>query len=102
MSIEANKAVVGKFLTTMREHGGFDDSLLTEDFQGWWPNFGFTSAQDRKARIVKMRPILPDLVEMTVVGITAEGDRVAAEVMGKSQLANGRRYDNTYHFLFVL
>jgi uncharacterized protein len=38
---------------------------------------------------------------LTVLGITAEGDRVAVEAVGEFQMAT-TVYANTYHYLFVL
>ena len=34
--------------------------------------------------------------------MTAENDRVAAEVESFGEHANGKRYNNQYHFLFVI
>jgi uncharacterized protein len=39
---------------------------------------------------------------MSILGITAEGDRVAVEVEGRSHTVDGKLYNNFYHFLFVL
>ena len=37
---------------------------------------------------------------MEVKGVTAEGERVAVEAESFFELNDGRRYNNTYHFLF--
>jgi ketosteroid isomerase-like protein len=37
---------------------------------------------------------------MTVKGMVAEGDRVAVEAESHGELANGRVYRQSYHFLF--
>jgi len=39
--------------------------------------------------------------DFEIFGVTAAGDRVALEVNGRALLANGRLYQNTYHWLFV-
>ena len=39
---------------------------------------------------------------LEVVGITAEGERVAVELEGDAPTTDGRRYQNQYHFLFVV
>ena len=37
-----------------------------------------------------------------ILGITAEGDRVAVEVESRFHTVNGALYNNRYHFLFVI
>ena len=44
--------------------------------------------------------LFPAGIRFRVHGITADGQRVAAQVDGSAQTPDGRRYDNTYHFLF--
>ena len=39
---------------------------------------------------------------MNIRGITAQDNRVAAEVDGQFELRDGRSYGYTYHFLFVI
>ena len=39
---------------------------------------------------------------MTVLGIVAEGDRVAVEAESSGDLKNGRKYRQQYHVLFTL
>jgi len=41
-------------------------------------------------------------MKITITGTTAEGDRVAVEAFSNGSFANGRKYNNTYHFLFVI
>ena len=40
--------------------------------------------------------------DFQVLHLTAEDDRVSAEVKGQATLANGVEYNNEYHFLFFL
>ncbi len=40
--------------------------------------------------------------EMKIVGMTAEGNRVAVEAEANIPLKNGKVYQNTYHFLFII
>ena len=35
-------------------------------------------------------------------GLTAEGDRVAVEAESYAKMKNGKTYQNTYHFLFIV
>ena len=39
---------------------------------------------------------------VTPTGITAEGDRVAVEAESYAKMKNGKTYQNTYHFLFIV
>ena len=41
-------------------------------------------------------------IEMKIVSMTAEEDRVSCEVEGYSTLKNDAPYNNQYHFLFTL
>jgi ketosteroid isomerase-like protein len=39
-------------------------------------------------------------MKFTITGSTVEDGRVALEAQGKADLANGKIYENKYHFLF--
>jgi ketosteroid isomerase-like protein len=41
-------------------------------------------------------------LEMIVIGMVAEGDKVAAEIRSYANLNDGRVYENEYHMLFTL
>ena len=43
-----------------------------------------------------------DGLQMTVIGMVAEGDKVAAEIRSHADLTDGRIYENQYHMLFTL
>ena len=43
-----------------------------------------------------------DGLQMTVIGMVAEGDKVAAEIRSHADLPDGRIYENQYHMLFTL
>jgi ketosteroid isomerase-like protein len=45
---------------------------------------------------------MKDGLEMTVIGMVAEGDKVAAEIRSHAELTDGRLYENQYHMLFTL
>jgi uncharacterized protein len=47
-------------------------------------------------------PRLPHGVEITITGLTAEGDRVAVEMENRALTADGRVYANRFHLLFVV
>jgi ketosteroid isomerase-like protein len=101
MSAEKNREVAVKFLTTMADHGGLDESLVTDDFQ-WWASYhhGVMNSGEIKAMVASLTQ-MPQLPKMNIVATTAEGDRVAVEVAGKCVLPDGRPYDNWYHFVLL-
>jgi uncharacterized protein len=45
---------------------------------------------------------MPDGIKLTANEFTCEGDRVAVEAVSIGHLANGRVYQNQYHFLFKI
>jgi uncharacterized protein len=101
-STEENRATAIKFIKRMKVCRGIDPELITEDFQWWSQGSGYFSASQMTAMIATLDTIMPQMPDMTIEATTAEGERVALEVRGKCELANGRRYDNTYHFLILL
>jgi ketosteroid isomerase-like protein len=81
-------------------HG--DERLLTEDFKWILANRTVWTIAKIKAHCERRRTeVMPELPTMTVTTSTAEGDQVALEFAGKCALANGKRYDNFYHFLVL-
>ena len=40
--------------------------------------------------------------QMSIDHVTAEEDRVAVEAHSRFEMADGRLFENTYHFLFVV
>jgi uncharacterized protein len=50
----------------------------------------------------RMQAALENGLTMTVTGMVAEDDRVAAEVESSGDLRNGRQYRQRYHFLMVV
>ena len=45
---------------------------------------------------------MQDGLEMTVIGMVAEENKVAAEIRSYADLTDGRVYENQYHMLFTL
>ena len=103
MSVETNKDAVRTFLAAMNE-GAIDRafSLLRPDCT--W----FSLAARRFRTLTEMRAALEWVntaavtrpIQITVIGMIAEGDRVAAQCEGHAVTTTGRPYDNLYHFLF--
>ncbi len=49
-----------------------------------------------------MSQVLVSPIQLTVIDMTAEGDRVAVEAETDSMMLSGKRYNNGYHFVFKL
>lgn len=52
--------------------------------------------------IVDSAATFPAGLELTIRGVTAEGERVAVEAETLGTTADGKHYNNRYHFLFEL
>lgn len=44
---------------------------------------------------------MKDGLEMNIIGMIGEGDKVAAEIRSYADLTDGRVYENQYHMLFT-
>jgi ketosteroid isomerase-like protein len=100
MSTEANRQTALKMISAMAE-GRLDETLITDDITWWVPGVGTVSKAAFLGFIDAFRSKLNGPCRMVVHGVTAEGDRVAVEAESFAKLANGKTYNNTYHFLFV-
>lgn len=82
-------------------------ALLAED-STWWvagtpgqfPLAGLRSKTELLELLVWIGSVLPHGVDSTVLGVTAEGERVAVEVETGGTTVAGTRYANRLHFLF--
>ena len=106
---DANKAVVTEFMEVF-SRGDVDAILafLTDDATWWVAGTieGISGTKD-KAAFGEMLAGLSTLsttgaIALTPKALIAEGDRVAAETESYAELANGRVYNNHYHFVFEL
>jgi hypothetical protein len=100
MSVEENKKTALKMIAGL-EAGRLDETLVTPDVAWWVPGRGTVSKAEFLGLAEAFRGLLKDGCSMKVHGVTAEGDRVAVEAESYGKLANGKIYNNTYHFLFV-
>jgi ketosteroid isomerase-like protein len=107
MSEQVNKATVLGWIASINEgdtaafRGSYTDDGMHE-IPGTSFMSGVLTADQATAGIAAVQALTKDGLAMTVLNITAEGDRVSAEVQGQSQLVNGSSYNNLYHFLFKL
>jgi ketosteroid isomerase-like protein len=107
MGLEENKALAAELIKAVST--GDADAirrLVAEDCKWWVMGFPRDRPLTRDQMIRGARAIidkvLPGGFNMTIAGMTAEGDRVAVEAEGRSHTVAGKLYNNFYHFLFVL
>lgn len=109
MSIEQNKQVVRSWFDAINE--GKEDVILgltTEDFQfkamarqPEWLLYNWNRNEFAKVPSTMSR-LMAAPIRLSIVDMTAEGDRVAVEAETDSRMLNGKRYNNAYHFVFKL
>ncbi len=76
-------------------------AMFAEDFAWWHPTLGTLTKGHMEEMLGHQNAYVPDL-KMSVVAITAEGDRVAAEMESQGTTAAGEPYHNYIHMLFVV
>ena len=112
MSIEANKTVVRRYFKAIEEADyATIENLLANEVRFWLPpsvpdGVEFAGRHEVMRNIVESIAGLYDVrvgLHPEILHLTAEDDRVAAELVirGRSK-ANGKDYENHYHFLFVI
>jgi ketosteroid isomerase-like protein len=106
MDLEDKKRAACEFLriATNPEHRSRALDMLSDDAVWCLPLHG-AGPPFNKAQIVEMLGRVDKMFkgpsQLTIHGVTAEGDRVAIEAESYVHLANGRVYNNLYHFLIV-
>ena len=107
MSIEENKKTVATFLGLISKwdlNGVF--GMMTDDAM-WWvggtpPQFpigGWKTKEEMRTILSPMGAQLKTPAIITIFDMVAEGDKVAVEAESNAIAANGRPYNNHYHFL---
>lgn len=109
MSIEQNKQVVRNWFDAV--NAGREDDILdmtTDDFQfkamarqPEWMLYNWDRNEFAKVPST-MSQLMTSPIQLRIVDLTAEGDRVAVEAETDSQMLSGKRYNNAYHFVFKL
>ncbi len=110
MSIEDNKRLIERFNAHF-EHSDIDGAMaLLSDDCIWWVNakphlFPVAGDQTKNEYAELMHEIHASLeggMRREVVGMVAEGDRVAAELRVHAVTKAGKTYDNRYHMLYTI
>lgn len=105
--LETNKSVVRKFMQALGA-GDADGmkSLITPDIEAICTGTCLLSSTRGHDEIVGAAGMLKQVTQagiaFEILQLTAEGDRVAAEIQGRATLVTGASYNNEYHFLFFL
>ena len=104
---DANKQAVQRFFDAF-SRGAIDEAFaLVDDSVAWWvPGTLPFSGTKTKAQYMQVVGAIgkgfPSGLSLKVTALTAEGDRVAAEVESLGAHTNGKTYRNKYHFLIIL
>ena len=105
--INANKELACRFMEAFSKCD-IDQwaSMIAEDATYEIMGSSVMSGIRNKAEIVAatrgLTQVFPKGIQLTVRGLTAEGDRVAMEAWGSGISVTGAEYRNTYHLLFVI
>jgi len=110
MNIEQNKQVVITFLKELSASNVDAWTALLADDSTWWvggkpdkfPLAGTMTKNQFVGLISKIMQIAPEGVQFTANDLTAEGDRVAVEATSYAETTSGKRYQNEYHFVFIV
>ena len=110
MSIEQNKQIVEQFLAKFATAD--IDAVLADMSESctWWvggkpelfPLAGTKTKEEMGDLLRNLVVPMKNGLEMRVKALTAEGDRVAAEVESYGENPDGSIYNNEYHMLFVV
>jgi ketosteroid isomerase-like protein len=110
MGIERNKRIARELVQGLgSDHGDTAFDLLHEG-ASWtvmahpesFPVSGDMAKAEFVEHIKRFHQALPSGIQITVTGVTAEGDRVAVEAESTASLPNGRILNQFYHFLFEI
>lgn len=109
MTIQDNKQSVLDFCAYFKEAAIADLLDAMSDDATWWiigkPDLFAAAGTKSKADMERIWSNLfgrmKNGLEMKVIGMIAEGDKVAAEIRSYGELTDGRMYENQYHMLFT-
>jgi ketosteroid isomerase-like protein len=94
-----NHQIVREFFSALAS-GNLPDSLLTADMTAWTTTSGTSPREKYQAGMKLLQALFEGGLAYTIDSLTAEDDRVAAEVRSRGKLLNGQDFHNTYVFMF--
>ncbi len=103
--LAANKQVIMEYFREQTVAGlGSALRYLSDDATWWVPGQWELSGTYTKAQLAAAIDQLPydGLLDFDIGELTAEADRVAAEIRVRGKLKDGRRFDFWIHFLFTV
>lgn len=107
-SLESNKALAKRYFDALSDQdSALMDSLLHEDLEYWVLGTlpGMSGTHGKAALMGMLEPFFgmwDGRLEFTVLGETAEGNRVALELRNHGRKKDGKVYQNFYHILFEI
>ena len=107
MGLEKNKALARRYWELINERQNADClDLCSEEFRFWFPGTGpgggYQPKEQARGTFESIFKLFPGGLIFTVHAVTAEGERVALEMESHGVHVNGRKYNNHYHFLFIV
>ena len=94
----SNKDIARAFFAALSA-GLVPDDMLTEDMTAWTTTSGTMPRQRYQGGVTMLQSLFPAGLAYTVDSLTAEEDRVAAEVQSHGTLSSGEDFHNLYLFL---
>ncbi|MBY0422351.1 MAG: nuclear transport factor 2 family protein [Parvularculaceae bacterium] len=79
--------------------GELPDDLVTPDMTAWTTTRGPSTKAAYQGGVRMLAGLFDGGLHYTVLSLTAEDDRVAAEVRSRGLLRNGVEFENTYAFI---
>lgn len=101
MGIAENKQIVLAFIQGMSNDPAVWDSMA-EDAQWWIQGKGTVTKPEIRAIAAGGLGGAVTSSQMFIDHVTAEDNRVAVEAHSEIAMADGRLFENTYHFLYLL
>jgi ketosteroid isomerase-like protein len=96
---QSNHHLVRNFIAALST-GELPDNLFTDDMTVWTITSGASDRTKYQGGVKKLQSLFRGGLTYEVKSLTAEDDRVAAEVQAHGTLVNGDDYHNNYVFIF--
>ena len=96
---QSKHQIVRDFFTAL-SNGTLSAGMFTADMTAWTTTSGESSRDRYLAGVAMLQSLFPTRLTYTVDSLTAEDDRVAAEVQSRGTLVDGKSFHNTYVFMF--
>lgn len=103
MNLEEKKKYAIEFFQYMGDSVSRHKALamMSADATWWIPGIGVWDKEQLVAGMGAADRCFLGKITPTIIGITAEGDRVAVESVSEADIVNGERYENRYHCLVL-